>query len=339
MEIKSIDNTKFYLPATMTTQNKSSKNMLHQKTIKEQLKHNSNNYSTGEKLIAGAGVIVLIAGIIKGKSIIKLFKNSKIETNLNSEMQIVTTGKNKNNGHTTLYFPEPTKEQLLKHYENLQEQQGTYAVRLENKWTKEDKDKYREVTNILVSVEKQIQRRNISTVTKKDISEFSTDESFRKAQIRNYMHQFVYPKTSTNEASALDVLDLYEKFGEKNDKGRIGTTMFSLALDLARLPKSHKTEKLLSKYLDVTEKIGEKGVYDDAHSVAVTLTSFIRKDNPNNISDDSVLRAVNMIKTYAQGDKKVKFVYNSVLKSKYNENPKISDAIKELLEQIRDKSN
>ena len=158
MEIKSIDNTKFYLPATMTTQNKSSKNMLHQKTIKEQLKHNSNNYSTGEKLIAGAGVIVLIAGIIKGKSIIKLFKNSKIETNLNSEMQIVTTGKNKNNGRTTLYFPEPTKEQLLKHYENLQEQQGTYAVRLENQWTKEDKDKYREVTNILVSVEKQIQR-------------------------------------------------------------------------------------------------------------------------------------------------------------------------------------
>ncbi len=338
MEIKSIDNTKFYLPLTLTTQSTSPKNSLPQKTKSEQIKEKWNSTSTSNKILAGAGVIVLVAGIIKGKSIAKLFKSQAIEQTTNQNIQILAKSNTNYKRQTPLYFPEPTREQLVKHYEELQEQQNTYAARLANEWTKHDKDKYREITDILVSVENQIRHKNYSVVFKKDISNFASDESFRKAQIHNYMHQFVYPKTNVNEASALDVLELFEQYGIKSESGRIGSTIFSLSLDLSRLPKNHKTERLFSKYLDLMEKIGEKDNYDDAHSVAITLTNFINTNNPNNIKEDSVLRAINMIKTFAQGDKKVKFVCNAILHSKYSENPQISDAVNELLLQIKIKN-
>ncbi len=238
--------------------------------------------------------------------------------------------------HSEITPEDIEKMNIVSDYEKLNAEQAVYSDRLAKNWTQADKDKYREVTDKLVELEEIIVRDNISLVPKKTEADFSTDPILREREIHHYMHGKVFPNMTETEASALDGLDMFKKFGKK-EEGRIGSTIFSMALDMARLPQHHKTEKVFSKYLDVMEQFGQNGNYDDAHSVAVVLTDFIKSQNPNEISKDSILRAMRMIKDFSQGIKKVRFVYNALSKSKYGNDADISSSLKEFLKMMKNR--
>ena len=235
--------------------------------------------------------------------------------------------------------PEEIKNlRLVSAYEKLSAEQAVYSDCLAKNWTQSDKDSYREITDKLVEIEDTIVNENISLIPKKNVTDFSKSSPLKEREIHYYMHNKVFPNMTKNEASAIDGMEMFEIFGKKED-GRIGSTIFSMALDLARLPQQHKTEKVFSKYLDVIEQFGERGNYEDAHSVAVVLTDFTKMENPNEISKESILRAIDMIKDYSQGSKKVRFVYNALSTSKHGNDADIKYSLQELLKMMKSRKN
>ena len=205
--------------------------------------------------------------------------------------------------------------------------------------TPEEKIQEEKLRKAYRSLRDKAREENISFVRIKQESDFSTDPVKNAQEKREYIAQHVLPYLDVSEASAMDGLDMFAKFGTRciYPNGRKNYEI--LTTNLTCRPDEEMTDRLLNKFLDVWEKISEKNVdkYKDNEYLCDVLVSFVRLKK--NIEEDTILRGLKLLKKLTNQKEDVERIEYSLIgdyDAQYKDSKKIKEAIEDLKEYVKD---
>ena len=270
-------------------------------------KETSTNTTTKKKTIIAitAGITLLLA-YLNRKAIMKLFKKTqqpevkpqqpKSETQLpatkseNPVDQPITTPKVKVSDKYSYYDEyEKANNELIKFERKQREILNSGRV-----LTPEEVAERRQVKATRKAVLDKIEKENKSLVKiREDIK--------TKEERIEYIEQYVFDRMNISEASALDGLDAFERYGYRRPfrKETSDHTLSQISVNLQTLPKGHKTDKVLNRFLDIFEKTAQKDSkrYDDNSRLGYVVVDYIRYGT--NIKKESIIRAIELMKKIA----------------------------------------
>ena len=229
---------------------------------------------------------------------------------------------------------------LLDEYKRRVKIHKEYADPLRNRAkTPEEKIQEEKLRKAWLELRQKAREENISFVRIKQESDFSTDPVKNAQEKREYIAQHVLPYLDVSEASAMDGLDMFAKFGTRciYPNGRKNYEI--LTTNLTCRPDEEMTDRLLNKFLDVWEKISEKNVdkYKDNEYLCDVLVSFVRLKK--NIEEDTILRGLKLLKKLTNQKEDVERIEYSLIgdyDAKYKDSKKIKEAIEDLKEYVKD---
>ena len=335
---------------------------------------NDSSYKNNLKTLSliGAAALLIVA-FIKRKAIANLFKKS--DKNIISEQKNSTTRKqpektpdisptvNKpkpepkpevreanpiKTNNTTEAKPatgvtlKPIKHDysLLDEYKRKRKIHHEYAEPLRNRTkTPEEKIQEEKLRKAYRSLRDKAREENISFVRIKQESDFSIDPVKNAQEKFEYIDKQVLPYIDVSEASAMDALEMFGKFGTRYVYPNGRKNYEILTTYLICRPEQEMTDRLLNKFLDVWEKISEKNVdkYKDNEYLCDVLVSFVRLKK--NIEEDTILRGLKLLKKLTNQKEDVERIEYSLIgdyDAKYKDSKKIKEAIEDLKEYVKD---
>ena len=215
-----------------------------------------------------------------------------------------------------------------------------YAAPLRNRAkTPEEKIQEEKLRKAYRSLRDKAREENISFVRIKQESDFSSDPIKNAQEKFEYIDKQVLPYIDVSEASALDALDMFGKFGTRYVYPNGRKNYEILTTYLVGRPKEEMTDRLLNKFLDVWEKISEKNVdkYKDNEFLCDVLVDFTL--DKKNVSEDSIVRGLKLLKKLTTQKQDVERLDYTLLRdydAQYKDSKKIKDAIDDLKDYVKD---
>ena len=215
-----------------------------------------------------------------------------------------------------------------------------YAAPLRNRAkTPEEKIQEEKLRKAYRSLRDKAREENISFVRIKQESDFSSDPIKNAQEKFEYIDKQVLPYIDVSEASALDALDMFGKFGTRYVYPNGRKNYEILTTYLVGRPKEEMTDRLLNKFLDVWEKISEKNVdkYKDNEFLCDVLVDFTL--DKKNVSEDSIVRGLKLLKKLTNQKQDVERLDYTLLRdydAQYKDSKKIKDAIDDLKDYVKD---
>lgn len=179
-----------------------------------------------------------------------------------------------------------------------------------------------------------------SFIRLKQESDFSKDPIKNKEEKFEYVTKQVLGRMGFSEESALDGLDMFEKFGVRaNYPNETNNTYRLLSEKVMFHPKEDLSDRLLNKFLEVFEKIAVKDEtkYKDNEILSEVLVHYT--DNLHNVKEETVLRGIKLLKklTNQKDDvKRLKYTLIEASDAQYKDSQKIKEAIADLEEAVKD---
>ena len=278
----------------------------------------------------------MILAILKRKAIAKLFKSNKNIASENQNKTPTTTPTPKptpktpdispavNKTETIETINTPKTETVVNKSESAKQTQNTtgvtlkpikhdyslldeylkrakihheYAAPLRNRAkTPEEKIQEEKLRKAYRSLRDKAREENISFVRIKQESDFSSDPIKNAQEKFEYIDKQVLPYIDVSEASALDALDMFGKFGTRYVYPNGRKNYEILTTNLVVRPKEEMTDRLLNKFLDVWEKISEKNVdkYKDNELLRLVMVDFTL--GKKNVKEETILRGLKLLK-------------------------------------------
>ncbi len=335
---------------------------------------NDSSYKNNLKTLSliGAAALLILA-ILKRKAIAKLFKKS--DKNIISEQKNSTTRKQPQktpdvNPTVNKPKPEPKPEvreadpiktnntteakpatgvtlkpikhdySLLDEYKRRVKIHKEYADPLRNRAkTPEEKIQEEKLRKAWLAILDKAREENVSFVRIKQESDFSIDPVKNAQEKFEYIDKQVLPYIDVSEASAMDALEMFGKFGTRYVYPNGRKNYEILTTYLTCRPDEELTDRLLNKFLDVWEKISEKNVdkYKDNEYLCDVLVSFVRLKK--NIEEDTILRGLKLLKKLTNQKEDVERIEYSLIgdyDAKYKDSKKIKDALEDLKDYVKD---
>ncbi|MFR1503215.1 MAG: hypothetical protein ACLSUS_03820 [Opitutales bacterium] len=229
---------------------------------------------------------------------------------------------------------------LLDEYKRRVKIHKEYAEPLRNRAkTPEEKIQEEKLRKAWLALREKAREENISFVRIKQESDFSSDPVKNKQEKFQYIAKQVLPYLNVSEASALDGLEMFAKFGTRYvyPNGRKNYEILTEGISFR--PDEEMTDRLLNKFLDVWEKISEKNIdkYKDNEYLCDVLVYFTRLKK--NIEEDTILRGLKLLKKLTNQKQDVDRIEYSLIgdyHAKYKDSKKIKDAIDDLKDYVKD---
>jgi len=224
-------------------------------------------------------------------------------------------------------LPKFDGKKTLTEYKKLTSEQKEFSsdMTTEEKtlWHKQE-DKIRGLLNELVD-------NNVSLVEK---AEFSLDPTKDVKVKRAYLLSSKVSGASFNEASKLDYLEMFEKYGSRYwvDE-KIKTDSFT---NLCSSVGHNASDKVLSKYIDIMDKLairdgkGNLGMRDASGVLAVL------QFNSQNMSKETFLKCINVLKKTSYQQVDAIEVETALIWTKFKEDKEVLAAIEDLKNALKD---
>lgn len=241
-------------------------------------------------------------------------------------------GSGASHNHHGRHIPKP----LSKSEEYIQEYQ---SLKLKAKGKKGEE--WRLIQRDMINVQRKACKENVSLVPKKEFSPNATEQ-----ERFDYFMKEVFPVMNSSEASALDGLEMFEKYGVNKAYDKNGspwTTMFELEGGVVTIDRNAPavngsrpvtiTDRLANRYLDVFAKYAKKE-QGDARNLA-----FFFENSHKIMSEETALKYIATLKkfVFAQDfviDPQICFVDRNL--GRFKDNPKIIAAMDDLIEHVKD---
>ena len=176
---------------------------------------------------------------------------------------------------------------------------------------------------------------DFSLLEKKDLSAATEEERW------NYFKNYAFDLMINNEATALDGMEMFEKYGmRKHIKAAENNPLLHTTLEdlMTAIPKE-PSDKLLNRMLDVVDRYSVPNKVNDDWDVYtlrfIFMSEYFRIDK--NLSEDTLLRVMNLMKkmelwntnyTHIPNDIRIKYV-DSIFK----DSPRVRE-IKEAISEL-----
>ena len=215
-----------------------------------------------------------------------------------------------------------------------------YAAPLRNRAkTPEEKIQEEKLRKAYRSLRDKAREENISFVRIKQESDFSSDPIKNAQEKFEYIDKQVLPYIDVSEASALDALDMFGKFGTRYVYPNGRKNYEILTTNLVVRPKEEMTDRLLNKFLDVWEKISEKNVdkYKDNELLRLVMVDFTL--GKKNVKEETILRGLKLLKKLTNQKDDVERLDYTLLRdydAQYKDSKKIKEAIDDLKDYVKD---
>ena len=229
---------------------------------------------------------------------------------------------------------------LLDEYKRRLKIYHEYATPLRNRTkTPEEKIQEEKLRKAWLAILDKAREENVSFVRIKQESDFSIDPVKNAQEKFEYIAKQVLPYIDVSEASAMDALEMFGKFGTRYVYPNGRKNYEILTTYLTCRPDEELTDRLLNKFLDVWEKISEKNVdkYKDNEYLCDVLVSFVRLKK--NIEEDTILRGLKLLKKLTNQKEDVERIEYSLIgdyDAKYKDSKKIKDALEDLKDYVKD---
>ena len=195
-------------------------------------------------------------------------------------------------------------------------------------------EKMNKAAKALSDFKERAKAEDFSLLEKKDLSGATEEERW------NYFKNYAFDLMINNEATALDGMEMFEKYGmRKHIKAAENNPLLHTTLEdlMTAIPKE-PSDKLLNRMLDVVDRYSVPNKVNDDWDVYtlrfIFMSEYFRIDK--NLSEDTLLRVMNLMKkmelwntsyTYIPNDIRIKYV-DSIFKD--------SPRVREIKEAIAD---
>ena len=180
-------------------------------------------------------------------------------------------------------------------------------------------------------------RENFSLLEKKDLSSASENERW------DYFINYAFPLMQNNEATAFDCIEMFDKFGmRKYFKRHEKAVQLNTSLEeLMSYTPDEPSDKLISGLFDVIHKYAVPNNKNDDLDVAMLryiLTNYDRYHLYKNISEDSLLKAIDLFKKMEFWNTKSGHIPNDIkiryIDRKFKDSPRLNE-IKEAVNEMK----
>ncbi len=284
----------------------------------------------------GGGIILAILAFLKRKSISHFVKRMFGMKNPRpprgdspDNIPPITNPSNPPSGSGLVHTPRPSDTPTL---ENLKE--------LRKKWINlpNGDPKKQELGCEIYKIEERLKRDNVSFVPK-------PPETFASEAEKIEYIQSALQRVTMNEASAMDALGVFEKYGSRYTCGpyhskNIDTGMDDLAVAIYRISDKFEgeiTDKAISKYLDLFNKFARSdGEYTDTRHLRLLIERHHSK-----MSEETVMKLIDTLKKFSFEREQAWTVRRYILDDEFTkrspeELSRIEKNIKELEEIVKD---
>ena len=241
-----------------------------------------------------------------------------------------------NGGHNTPKPPEPRKssgdqkqettdyEALLKEfYEKGRQQKDPYTLKTEEEkriWMEEDEE--------LRKMYNKLRENNISFVIKE---EFNPDPNIDRDKKKNYFYSWKVGHANANEASKLDFLEMYEKYGERYyDPPR---QLNSAIAHLAIATDEPTSDKILNKYIHIIDRIAIKD--PDGLNDAVWVAGAFER-NAEIMSEDTLLNFIDVLKRISYQQQEFCTAKYAIGNTVHKDSPRVKAALEDFEKSVQD---
>jgi len=224
-------------------------------------------------------------------------------------------------------IPEPPKfdgQKTLSEYKELLNKQKDWPECV----TEEEKTLWRTQDEKRMELRSVLKENNVSLVEK---AEFSLDPTKDVEAKRAYFLSNKVGNASFNEASTLDYLDMFDKYGDRYwvDEKCGMHSLIKLSSKIGEEP----SDKVLSKYIDIMDKLAQRdnAGMRDASSVMVILDY-----NAKNMSKETFLKFIKVFKkvSFQQGDAYMAETY--LMRTKFKDDKDVANALSDLRTSLKD---
>ena len=199
------------------------------------------------------------------------------------------------------------------------------------------KEKMRKASIAVRDYMEKAKKENFSLLEKKDLSSASEDERLE------YFIKYAFPLMENNEATALDCIEMFDKFGMRKyielfpNDALLHTSLGKLMMHTPDEP----SDNLISKLFDVIDKYTIPNTatdFDDVDMLRFILIHSKRYHLDKNISEDSLLKAINLFKKMEFWNTKPENIPNEIkmryIDRKFKDSPRLNE-IKDAVEDLR----
>lgn len=293
------------------------------------------SFTNTQKIVIGTSVAAgLLVLFLARKNIAKFFKGEKeipkeppntpkVDGNTNVEPP-----KAENLPRTqNVVSPEPPKfdgQKVLAEYKKILAEQKPFSENM----TEEEKAIWRTQDKKRMEVRKQLKENNISLVEK---AEFSPDPNVDVEAKKAYFASNKVDEATFNEASRLDYLEMFEKYGSRywtNEK--CGLHSF---INLSSLMLKNSTDTKLSRYIDIMDRLAKR---DNTGMRDASCVTQVLKDTVENMSKETFLKFIKVLKNISYQQLDVDAVKIYLEKTNFKNDKEILAAIEDLKTALKD---
>ena len=232
------------------------------------------------------------------------------------------------------------KSGLLEEYEKRYSEYKEFVKTVRNRIkTEEEKVEEERLRKAYLSVLEQARKENVSFVRKRVETEFSQDPIKNKEEKLEYIKKEVLGQMKVSEKSALDGLEMFEKYGSRFEYANGRKSYEYLAESVMYRPKEDLSDRLLSKFIDVWEKISVKDdkKYKDNETLRSVLVHFT--DGIKNATEETLLKGISLLKKLTNQREDVERLGYTLLQApqaQYKDSERIKQAIEDLTQYVKD---
>ena len=288
--------------------------------------------------------IILLIAFIKRKAIIQFF-NSKLRNSIKSsvsEQQNLPsiTSQSERVIDTVVKPDNQIKSGLLEEYEKRYSEYKEFVKTVRNRIkTEEEKVEEERLRKAYLSVLEQARKENVSFVRKRVETEFSQDPIKNKEEKLEYIKKEVLGQMKVSEKSAIDGLEMFEKYGSRFEYANGRKSYEYLAESVMYRPKEDLSDRLLSKFIDVWEKISVKDdkKYKDNETLRSVLVHFT--DGIKNATEETLLKGISLLKKLTnqrEDAERLGYTLLQAPQAQYKDSERIKQAIEDLTQYVKD---
>ncbi len=215
-------------------------------------------------------------------------------------------------------------EALLKEfYEKGRQQKDPSTLKTEEEkriWMEEDEE--------LRKMYNKLRENNISFVIKE---EFNPDPNIDRDKKKNYFYSWKVGHANANEASKLDFLEMYEKYGERYyDPPR---QLNSAIAHLAIATDEPTSDKILNKYIHIIDRIAIKD--PDGLNDAVWVAGAFER-NAEIMSEDTLLKFIDVLKRISYQQQEFCTAKYAIGNTVHKDSPRVKAALEDFEKSVQD---
>ena len=232
------------------------------------------------------------------------------------------------------------KRGLLEEYEKRYSEYKEFVKTVRNRIkTEEEKVEEERLRKAYLSVLEQARKENVSFVRKRVETEFSQDPIKNKEEKLEYIKKEVLGQMKVSEKSAIDGLEMFEKYGSRFEYANGRKSYEYLAESVMYRPKEDLSDRLLSKFIDVWEKISVKDdkKYKDNETLRSVLVHFT--DGIKNATEETLLKGISLLKKLTnqrEDAERLGYTLLQAPQAQYKDSERIKQAIEDLTQYVKD---